>query len=92
MPDELNSDQQAELIASVRDLLKLLSHRPDGRWCFNSLSRDGSKFDTVMDRIAAAMPQDEKPRSMTLRELIEDVDTSERITADDLGIIINTKG
>lgn len=54
----MSSEQQAELVAGVRELMKLLEHYPSRsfeRWCFKSLSRDGKRFDDVMDRIAAAM-------------------------------------
>jgi hypothetical protein len=56
----MSEEKQAELVDAVRELLKLLRHQPEKRferWCFESLSRDGARFDYVMDRIFAALPE-----------------------------------
>ncbi len=43
--------QQTEGV--IDDLLTLFTRANDGRWCFNSLSKDGAKLDAIMERVAA---------------------------------------
>jgi hypothetical protein len=48
--------QLEPLEEATHDLLELFTRDSSGRWCFNSLSKDGSKLDAIMERIRTFTP------------------------------------
>lgn len=47
----LGEADRDRFVAALNELFALFTKDTDGRWCFNSLSKEGSKFDAAMEKL-----------------------------------------
>ena len=49
--------QLEPLEEATNDLLELFTRDSSGRWCFNSLNKDGSRLDKIMEQVSTFTPR-----------------------------------